>query len=267
MGVAYAEVEYEVKGKRYHTTHGLWCGANNLLNTFAQQDYIEWGGLLIGDADFEKATDPANNTVDPRSIIEAILYFHRYMQHTDVTLRGLSINDGATPGDSTGNFVSVNLDLQCRGNPNNDNVNLAGLNTAMLITKSPAGFSKRKGHIWLRGAIGNGQVTAGDEDGVQFLPGFRAAWSLALFEAINGSGLGTTTRLASYMQGGPAIGTDGEGVNYVIPTTTKYTGIDPETGETVTKRALSGYTVVDTLAVTDAQSRKARRRGHGKKPR
>lgn len=259
MGLAYLEVEYEIGGRRYRTVHGAWSDATLPNNTFGLPDYENWGGEFVGDGIFDDATDPANDEVDPRSLIEAVLYMHRAMQGTDVILRNLSINDGATPGDSTGNFVSVNLDLQCRGNATVNSAVLAGLNTTMAIVKQPAGFSKRKGRMFLRGAIAAPHIQYGDRDGVTFQPGFRAAYSLALTTAIGYGGVGVATLLRNYLGTGNAGVLSGS-VAYVIPNTTEYTGIDPDTGLSVTKRALSSYTFVQGLDVTDAQSRKTTRR-------
>lgn len=259
MGICWAEVEYEVTGRRYRTVHGFQSDSSLLVDTFNQDDYINWGADLIGDADFEGATDPTNAGIDPRTLIEATLYFHRHMQSTQVTLRTLSLHDGATPGTATGNFVSLNLDLQCRGNPFLGSGDLAGLNNTMLITKQPYGFSQRKGRMFLRGAIRNTHILAGDEDGVTFIPGARASYALELYTGAIGAGVGNSTRLFSYMWPGK-LGQEGANCQYVIPTTTAYTGPDPETGQIITKRVLSGFTSVQTLAVTDAQSRDTRRR-------
>lgn len=265
MGVAFCEVEYELGGKRYHTVHGLWCASNDLQNTFSLEDYVNWGGNQLGTAESEARTDPLDATVEPINIIEAILYFHRSIQHQSIVLRTLNLNDGATPGDSTGNFVSLNLDYQCRGFTAINTGTLAPANIALLITKSPFGFSKRKGRMFLRGCIRNDAVTVGDEDGATFVTGARSLYSLQLDEAIRGSGVGSTTRLFSYLQPVTQTGADGEDVAYVIPNTKIVKGVDPDTGLEVEKRILFGKTFVGGLQVTDAQSRNTRRRGHSKK--
>lgn len=264
MGVAYAEVEYEIGGFRYRTIHGLASDANETPNSFTPVDTNVWGVDLVGDAVFADATDPSDLTVQPRTVIEAILYFHRKMQSPAVILRNLSINDGPTPGDATGNFVSLNLDLQCRGNIAVNSNTLGGLNNTMLITKQPDGFSKRKGRMFLRGAIAHTHMIFGDRDGVTFQPGFRAAYSLHLSDAIGQGGTPDPNLLYTYFGGKPGPGPMDFNAFYVIPNTKVIAGIDPDDGTPIEKRILFGYTNINLMEVTDVQSRDTRRKKKSK---
>jgi hypothetical protein len=156
----------------------------------AEIEEIIGARLLAGNLSFATEILP----VPARNVVEAVINFHLHTQGTNVTIERVVINDGKTPGISTGPRGIVPVALQCTslrsGTPQPiTKLNCAPASIAMRLLKTPFVSSLTPGEVLLRCAILASDGIAGSQDGADMLPVALVPYQNAIKAALLASGV------------------------------------------------------------------------------
>lgn len=233
MGHGLIVVKKNLDGEEFSNTYAFWNEDGTVqLN---ENDLIAVGAQVpITDTN----TTPSAVQSD---LLHSVISFDRALTHTSVNYSEVYITDGTRNETDTSNvFFTAALSFQGLWSSTSP---VTG-NTTLLIQRVPAGFSARKGRLYMRAALAEQEVRLGGDRLITWESGLaRSAVIDRVAQAF------TASQLNSYTSNG--LGT---GPLFTIPQYEEAVGTD---GKTI--RNLVGGTVISNLVVARPNARQVQK--------
>ncbi len=258
MTLALFDVEVVLNGKPRMSNHAFWHEDGRGISAdldFATVDILGWSSLN-GTAWLDR-TDPDNTTASPANALEAVLYFHRCMQHASGQIKGVYLRSAPHDSYLTAIGVSKRLNVSCGANHLAIALDdLESMNNTLQIAKTTITIGGDGGMLYLRGALSKESTVGDGNDGVMLQDVNVPLYDIAMRSAL-GVDDGGSGKLSDFFGAYPVDTSTGK-IYYVVMSTAESAVVKTRRGNP--KRYASGYEVVQNFEIVDATDRNTRRR-------